>query len=86
MFRSKGCNKKADKIHERLLKLKLNDYESTPNGLFSPLNKKATHQCCINLLFTKIHKYLDSWLPHEMDKLSLLFAPKSLRLAQFKCM
>ena len=53
--------KKIDKIYKRLLKLRLNDCESTPYDLFSTLNKKTIQQCCIKLLITKMHKYLDGF-------------------------
>ena len=40
MFSSKGCYRRINKIHEKSLRLILNDYESSFDSLLSTLNKK----------------------------------------------
>ena len=50
MFSSKGCYKRINKIHERSLRLILNDCESSFDSLLSTLNEKTIHQRCINIL------------------------------------
>ena len=40
MFSSKGCYKRINKIHERSLRLILNDYESSFNSFFPSSVKK----------------------------------------------
>ena len=44
MFSSKGCYKRINKTHERLLRLILNDYESSFDSLLSTLNEKTINQ------------------------------------------
>ena len=41
MFSLKGCYKIINKIHERLLRLILNDYESSFDSLLFTLNEKT---------------------------------------------
>ena len=40
MFSSKGCYKRINEIHERSLRLILNDYDSSFDSLLSTLNEK----------------------------------------------
>ena len=49
MFTSKDCNKGIDRIHERLLRSILNDYESSHYDMLSTLNEKAIYQSSINV-------------------------------------
>ena len=63
MFTSKGCNKRIKKIYERSLRLIFNDYESSFNDMISTLKEKTIHQRCINILLTKICKYLNGLFP-----------------------
>ena len=44
MFSSKGCYKRINKIHERSLRLILNDYESSFDSLLSALNEKKKNK------------------------------------------
>ena len=44
MLSLKGCYKIINKIHERSLRLILNDYESSFDSLLSTLNEKTIHQ------------------------------------------
>ena len=50
MFISKGCNKKIYRIHKRLLRLILNDDESSFYDMLSTLNEKTIYKRCINVL------------------------------------
>ena len=50
MFASKGCNKRIDGIHERLLRLILNDYDSSFYDMLPILNEKTIHQRCVKTL------------------------------------
>ena len=59
MFISKGCNKRIGRIHERSLRLILNDYGSSFYDIISTLNEKAIHQRCINVLLNEVYNYLD---------------------------
>ena len=61
MFSSKGCYKTINKIHERSLRLILNDFESLFNSLLSTLNEKTIHQRYINVLLTEVYKYLNGY-------------------------
>ena len=38
------------------------------NSLFSTLNEKMIHQCCINVLLTEVYKYLNGYSPDLMNK------------------
>ena len=57
MFTSKGCNKRIDRIHERALRLILNNDESSFYDMLSTFNKKSIHQRCISVLLTEVYKY-----------------------------
>ena len=47
MFSSKGCCKTINKIHERSLRLILNNYEPSLDGLFSTLNEITIHHAIL---------------------------------------
>ena len=64
MFTSKSCNKRIDRIHELLLRLILDDYESRFYDMLSTLNEKTIHQCCLNVLLTEVYKYLKTSPPN----------------------
>ena len=68
MFSSKGCYKRINKIHERSLRLILSDYESSFDISLSTLNEKTIHQSCINVLPTKVYKYLNGCSPDLMNE------------------
>ena len=67
MFTSKRCYKRINKIHERSLRLILNDYESLFDSLLSTLNGKTIHQRCINVLLTEVNNYLNSYSPNLVN-------------------
>ena len=46
MFTSKGLNKKINRIHEKFLRLLLNDHQSTLDEMLDTLNEKTIHQQC----------------------------------------
>ena len=72
MFTSKYCNKRIDKIHERSLSLILNDYESLFYDFLSTLNEKTIYHCCINVLLTKVYKYLNDLSPELINEVFYL--------------
>ena len=47
MFSSKGCCKTINKIHERSLRLILNDYEPSLDRLLSTLNEITIHHAIL---------------------------------------
>ena len=72
MFSSKGFYKRINKINERSLKLIFNAYESSFDSLLSTLNEKTIHQQCINVLLTKIYKYLNDYSPDLINEVFYL--------------
>ena len=72
MFPSMGCYKRINKLHERSLKLILNDYESPFNSLLSTLNEITIHQHCTNVLLTEVYKYVNSHSPDLMNEVFYL--------------
>ena len=56
MFTSKGLNKKINRIHEKSLRLVLNDHQSTLDEMLDILNEKTIHQQCIDRLLTEVYK------------------------------
>ena len=73
MFTFKGLNKKINRIHEKSLRLVLNDYQSMLDEMFDTLNEKTIHQQCINRLLTEVYKFLNGFSPDDMyDVLHLL--------------
>ena len=55
MFTLYGCNKRIERIHEKLPRLILNDYESS----FYDTHQQYNQQCCMNVLLAKAYKYLE---------------------------
>ena len=72
VFPSKGCYKRIDKIQGRSLRQILNDYESSVDSLLSTLNEKTIHQRCINVLLTKVCKYLNGYFPDLINEVFYL--------------
>ena len=72
MFSSKGFYKRINKINERSLRLIFNAYESSFDSLLSTLNEKTIHQQCINVLLTKIYKYLNDYSPDLINEVFYL--------------
>ena len=63
MFKSKGLNKKIKKIHEKSLRLVLNDHHSALDEMLDTLNEKTIHQQRINRLLTEVYKFLNGYSP-----------------------
>ena len=55
-------------MHERLLRLILNDYESSFYGVRFTLNKKTIHQRCKNILLTEVYENLDDLSSQLINK------------------
>ena len=68
MFTSRGCNKRMDKIHERLLRLIFSDHESSFYDILSTLNKKTIYQRCTDVLLNGICTYLNDLSPELMSE------------------
>ena len=67
MFSSKGMNEKIKKIHEKPLKLILNDHQSALDEMLDTLNEKTIHQGCIERLLTELYIFLNGNSPDIMD-------------------
>ena len=68
MFISKGLNKKINRIHEKSLRLVLNDHRSTLDEMLDTLNEKTTHQQCIDRLLTEVYKFLNGYSLNIMNE------------------
>ena len=60
MFTSKGPNKK-------MIRLVLNDYQSTLDEMLDTLNEKTIHQQCIDRLLIDVDKFLNGYSPDIMN-------------------
>ena len=67
MFTSKGLNNKIYRIHEKSLRLVLNDHQSTLGEMLNTLNGNTVHQQCIGRLLTEIYKFLNGYSPDIMN-------------------
>ena len=67
MFTFKGLNKKINRIHEKSLRLVLNDHQSTLDEMLDTLNEKTIHQQCIDRLLTEVYKFLNGYSPDIMN-------------------
>ena len=67
MFTSKGLNKKINRIHEKSLRLVLNDHQSTLDEMLDTLNEKTIQHQCIDRLPTKMRKFLNGYSPAIMN-------------------
>ena len=65
MFTSKGLNKKINRIHEKSLRLVLNDHQSTLDEMLDALNEKTIQ--CIDRLLTEVCKSLNGYFPDIMN-------------------
>ena len=72
MFCSKKSMKKINSIHERSLRLLLNDYESTFDLLLEKSHEISVHQNCINSLMIEVYKYLNGLSPDIMNEIFIL--------------
>ena len=67
MFTSKELNKKINRIHEKSLRLVLNDHQSTLDEMLDTLNEKTIHQQCIDRLLIEVYKCLYGYYPDIMN-------------------
>ena len=61
MFTSKVLSKKINRIHEKSLRLVLNDNQSTLDEMLDTLNEKTIHHQCIGRLLTEVYKLLNGY-------------------------
>ena len=66
MFTSKVLNKKINRIHEKSLRLVLNDNQSTLDEMLDTLKKNTIHQQCNDRLLTEVYKFLNGYSPDIM--------------------
>ena len=67
MLTSKGLNKKINRIHEKFIRLTLNEHQSTLDEMLHMLNKKTIHQQCIDPLLNEVYKFLNGYSPDFMN-------------------
>ena len=67
MFCSKKSTKKINAVHERFLRIILNDYESPYPLLLEEAHQITFHQRCINSLMIEVYKYLNGHSPDIMN-------------------
>ena len=67
MFTSKGLNKKINRIHEKSLRLVLNDHQSTLDEMLDTLNEKTIHQQYTDRLLTEVYKFLNGYSSDIMN-------------------
>ena len=72
IFTFKVLRKKINRIHEKSLRLVLNDHQSTLDEMLDTLTEKAIHQECIDSLPTEVYKFLDGYSPDVMNDVSHL--------------
>ena len=61
MFASKGLNNEINRIHEKSLRLVLNDHQSKLDEMLATSNKKTIHQQCTDSFLTKVYKFLNRY-------------------------
>ena len=61
MFKSKGLNKKINRIHKKSLRLILKNHQSTLDEMLDTLNEKTIHQRWFNRLLTEVYKFLNGY-------------------------
>ena len=67
MFCSKKSTKKINVVHERSLRIILNDYESPYHLLLEEAHHITFHQRYINYLMIEVYKYLNGHSPDIMN-------------------
>ena len=72
MFCSKGSMDKINKIHERAMRLVLNDYFSDFHHLLNLSNDISVHQRCNNFLMTEVYKNINGLSPDLMNDVFIL--------------
>ena len=65
-FFSKKSTKKIDAVHERSLRIIVNDYESPYPLLLEEAHQITFRQRCINYLIIEVYKYLNGHSPDIM--------------------
>ena len=83
MFTSKCCNKRIDRMHEKLLRSTLNDYESSFYDMLSILNEKIFQQGCINVLLTEVYRCLNGPSPELMNEGSFICSKTAVTYAVY---
>ena len=63
MLTSKGLNKKINRIHEKSIKLVLNDHQSTLDEMLDTSDEKTIHQQYIDRLLTEVYTFLNGYSP-----------------------
>ena len=61
-------NHRINRIHERSLRIILNDYDSSFNDLLARLDEKTIHQRTINFLLIEVYKFLNGLSPELMNE------------------
>ena len=61
MFTSKELNKQINRIHEKSLRLVLNNHQSTLVEMLDTLNENTIHQQYIDRLLTEVYKFLNGY-------------------------
>ena len=72
MFCSKKTSKKINSVHERSLRIILNDYQSPYSLLLEESHQITFHQRFINSLMIEICKNVNGHSPHIMNDISKL--------------
>ena len=72
MFYSKKSTKKVNAVHERSLRINLNDYESPYPLLLEEAHHITLHPRCINSLMIEVYKYLNGHSPDIMNDIFML--------------
>ena len=67
MFCFKKSTEKINAVHERSLRIILNDYESPYPLLLDEAHQIIFHQRCINSLMIKVYRYLNGHSPDIMN-------------------
>ena len=69
MFCNRSSMNKINKIHERTLRLKLNNHSDSFSELLSISKDTTIHQRCINFLMVEVYKFLHSDSPEIMNEI-----------------
>ena len=68
MFCTREPNYRLNRVQERALRTISENYISSFSDLVISLNEKTIHQMCINVLMTKVIKYLNGPSPDLMNE------------------
>ena len=81
-FCSKKSTKKINAVHERFLRIIINDYESPYPLLLEEAHQITFHRRCINSLMIEVYKYLNGHSPDIMTD-SFKLREKTYNLRNF---